>query len=587
MIHGVYANQKSFHPVVFTAGLNVFVAERTEASSVKDPRIVLGKSTLIEIIDFCLGSRTTKGSGLCIKPLSEWAFTIDITIAGNRIKATRTAESPNIVAIDGLTSGWIEQPDTDENTGRRVLSVERWRVVLGWALFGLPRTSDTHKYNPSFRSLISYFVRRGLDAYSEPFRHFRQQKTWDIQLHVGFLLGLNWEYAAQLQELKDKESALKAMSQTIQTGAMEGFLGSVGELEAERVQLEGQVKEEREAISTFRVHPQYESAQKEADNITRSIHELANQNVGDRRRLARYRDSIADEKPPSDTALDRLYQEIGLVFPDNVCRTLAEAKEFHYRIVENRKEFLAAEVDRLERQIAHRDGKIKMLTEVRASSLEILKNHGALQEMTALQEKHVEAKERLERVRNRISEIKNINSQKREVKVAKTELARVAEQDYDQRRDKWSTAVRIFNENSHALYETPGRLVINITETGYQYHVDIERSGSEGIGKMKIFCFDLMLLQIMSEQKSCVDFVVHDSTLYDGVDSRQRALALERAAEICKQTGTQYICALNSDMVPCSDFSAGFQFDKHVRLTLTDRDPTGSLLGMQYQRPEK
>ena len=585
MIHGVYANKKSFHPVEFTTGLNVIVAERAEASSVKDTRNGLGKSTLIEIIDFCLGSRTIKGSGLCVEPLSEWAFTIDLTMSGNRIKATRAVESPNIVVIDGLTAGWIEQPDTDTNTGKRVLSVERWRVVLGWAFFDLPRTSDTRKYAPSFRSLISYFVRRGLDSYSEPFRHFRQQKTWDIQLHVAFLLGLSWEYAAQSQELRDKESAVKAISQALQTGAIEGYLGSVGELEAERVQLEAQVKQEREAIATFRVYPQYESVQNEADSITRSVHELANQNVGDRRRLALYRDSLVDEKSPSDISLDRLYQEIGLVFPDNVRRTLAEAKEFHYRIVENRKAFLMGEVGRLEREIARRDEEIRKLTEERAASLEILRNHGALQEMSSLQEKHIEAKERLERVLNRISEIKNINSQKREIKVAKTELVRVAEQDYEQRRDNWSTAVRIFNENSQALYKTPGRLVIDITESGYKYHVDIERSGSEGIGRMKIFCFDLMLLETISERLDRMDFLVHDSTLYDGVDSRQRALALERAAEVCTRTGTQYICAMNSDMVPYGDFSEGFQFDKQVRLTLTDRDPRGSLLGIQYQSP--
>lgn len=587
MIHGVYANQSSFHPVEFTTGLNVVLAERTDTSTQKDTRNGLGKSTLIEIIDFCLGARVTRGKGLYIEQLEDWVFTLDITLASNRIRVTRSIKSPNRIVIDGPTSGWIEQPDIDNSTRQRLFNLDRWKTLLGWALFGLPRSDDTHKYKPSYRSLVSYFIRQGLDAYSNPFRHCRQQKTWDIQLNVGFLLGLNWEYAARWQELKDQENALNAMSQAIKTGAIEDALGSVGELEAKRIQLEGQVERESEALTSFKVHPQYESVQEEADRITAGIHELANQNVADRRLLARYRESVAGEKPPSDVSLERLYKETGLVFPEAVRRTLEEAKNFHRRIVENRKQFLETEIKRLERQILQREKKIRALTETRAASLEILRTHGALQEMTKLQERHMEIKGRLERVRARISEIKDATSRKRKIKVAKTELAQIAERDHEQRRDTWAIAVRLFNDNSQALYKTPGRLVIDIAETGYKYDVEIERSGSEGIGKMKVFCFDLMLLQFITKQKARIGFLVHDSVLCDGVDSRQRALALERASQVAKDIDAQYICALNSDMVPREDFSEGFDFDRYVRLTLTDRDPSGSLLGFQFERPGK
>ncbi len=587
MIHGVSANKPSFHPVEFTTGLNVIVAERTAASTQKDTRNGLGKSTLIEIIDFCLGSNGTKGKGLCIEPLAGWAFTIDITIAGQRVKATRATEAPKQVAIDGPTSGWIEQPDIDKTRQRRVLSVERWRQVLGWAFFGLPQSDDVHKYKPSYRSLISYFIRQGPNAYNDPFSHFPKQSTLDIQIYINFLLGLNWEYAAQWKELKDQEKALNAISEAIETGAMEGALGSVGELEAERIRLEAQVERDSGALANFKVHPQYETVQQEADRITTSIHELTNQNVTDRRRLARYKESVADEKPPTDGALERVYEETGLVFPEVVKRTLAEAKEFHRRIVENRKAFLETEIQRLEHTITQRDGQIREQTDARVSSLEILRTHGALQEMTIMQEKNLETKGHLERVRSRISEIKDNTSRKRDIRVAKEELAKLAEQDHEQRRDVWAKAVRLFNENSQALYKMPGSLVINITEAGFKYGVEIERSGSEGIGKMKVFCFDLMLLQLAPLQGRRIDSLIHDSVLYDSVDPRQRALALERAAQVTQAQGTQYICALNSDMIPREDFSDGFDFDQHVRLTLTDRDPSGSLLGIRFERPSK
>lgn len=587
MIHGIYANQPSFHPVEFTTGLNVVLAERTDASSKKDTRNGLGKSTLIEIIDFCLGSRAAKGKGLIQESLADWAFTIDMTIAGNRIKTTRAIATPNRISIEGPTANWIEQPDRDEETGERIFNWERWKILLGWALFGLPRSNDVFKYTPTYRSLISYYVRRGPDAYNDPFRHFRQQQTWDIQLNTSYLLGLNWEYAAQWQSLKDQENGIKAIDQAIKTGAMEGMVGTVGELEAQRIQLEQEVKGAESALTSFKVHPQYESIQTEADRITGELHELTNQNVADRRRLARYKESISDEKPPNLLALEKVYEESGLVFPAAVRRTLTEAKEFHERIVVNRRAFLETEIARIERAIQDRNAKIKQLTESRAASLEVLRTHGALQEMTKLQERNVEIKGRLDRVQSRIREVKELNARKRDIKVVKAELTKVAEQDYDQRREAWSEAVRLFNDHSQSLYKTPGRLVIDIGDTGYKYQVEIERSGSGGIGKMKVFCFDLMLLQLAQKTPGRVDFLVHDSILYDGVDSRQRALALERAANVTDEAGIQYICTLNSDMVPRDDFSEGFDFDQHVRLTLTDKAQSGSLLGVRFERRGK
>lgn len=587
MIHGLYANQPSFQSVEFTSGLNIVLAERTATSTRKDTRNGLGKSTLIELIDFCLGANVQTGYGLCIEPLKDWAFTLDITVAGNRVKVTRSIKSPKHFIIDGPTSGWIEQPDLDKESGQYLFSPDRWKTLLGWGFFGLPRSNDAHKHKPSYRSLVSYFVRRGLDAYDDPFRFARQQQPGNIQLNIGYLLGLNWEYASKWQELKDQEKGIKAINDAIKSGVMQGVVGSVGELEAQRVQLEEQIKHEREALDTFKVHPQYETVQLEADRVTAQIHELTNQNISDRRRLSRYKQSVSEEKSPSTAVVEKLYEEMGFVFPDAVRRTLVEAKEFHLQIVKNRKVFLETEIKRLERQMLLRSEQTKQLTDSRAVSMEVLRTHGALQEMTKLQEKHLEVKSRLESIKTRILEVKGLTSQKRDIRVAKVELTMIAEQDHEQRREVWADAIRLFNENSQALYSTPGRLVIDIAETGYKYDVEIQRSDSEGIGKMKVFCFDLMLLQFSAVQKRGMDFLIHDSALFDGVDSRQRAIALERACQVSKELGAQYICTLNSDEIPRDDFSEGFDFNQYIRLTLTDKDQSGSLLGIQFEKPRR
>ena len=587
MIHSVSANKKSFHTVTFATGLNVILADRTETSTEKDTRNGVGKSTLIKIIDFCLGSRGENGKDLLIKPLAGWAFTLEITLAGNRVKVTRSVDKHNYVVIEGGTHGWIEQPDNDQESGKRFLKVNQWRMLLGWALFDLPQPQDRLHPIPSYRSLISYMIRRGPGAYMDPFRHLPQQKTGDCQLHIAYLLGMNWEYAALWQSLKDKEQSIRAFEKAIKTGALEGVVGTEGELETRRIRLEQQTTEAKRALDSFKVHPQYESVQRDADLLTQEIHDLTNTNVTDRRLLTRYQESTREEKPPSAMSLERLYDEAGFVFSDVGKRLLNDARTFHSQIISNRRDFLEVEIKRLQQVIDERKDRIRELTDKRAEIMQVLKTHGALQEMTIMQEQFSKLQESLNSVNTNLKNMKNLKKTRRDITAAREELVQTAERDHEQRRDIWSDAVRLFNEHSQALYKSPGNLVIDVGNTGYTYKVNIERSGSEGIDKMKIFCFDLAMLHMQMKTGKGIDFIIHDTLMYDSVDARQRALAFELAHDVTNQLGGQYICTINSDMIPTEDFSEGFDFGRCVRLTLSDANPSGRLLGMSFEMPEK
>lgn len=582
MIHSVSANKSSFRRVEFKAGLNLVLADRSDTSTDKDTTNALGKSTLIEIIDFCLGNGARAGSGLCIEALKGWVFNLDITVGGNRVQVSRSTGQHGFISVSGPTTGWPIQPAMNKKLDSRGFDVKDWRHVLGWAFFGFLAKNYTAEYQPSPRSLISYFIRNQPAAYVEPFKHFGVQKTWDIQLHNAFLLGLDWTKASSWQVLKDQKQAIDALKDAIKTGAIDIQLGTLGELEAERVQLEDKVERERESLSSFKVHPQYREIQDRADALTTRIHDLTNASMVDRRRLARYSASLETEQSPEEGRLEELYREAGVSFPDAIKRTLDDARVFHRQIVENRQHFIASEMDRLRIRLSDADIEMVRLTEERAEILSMLAGQGALEELTALQERHSVTKEKLEAVKNRILQLRQMTARRDEIKVATVELRKSTEVDYEERRAIWTNALRLFSDNSEALYKVPGRLMIDISDTGYKFGVEIPGSPSEGIGKMKIFCYDLMLITFLRQRGFGLDFLIHDSTIFDGVDPRQRAHAIERAAELSERHGFQYICAINSDMVPTTDFRADFDYNQHVRLRLTDTDASGSLLGMRY-----
>lgn len=366
-------------------------------------------------------------------------------------------------------------------------------------------------------------------------------------------------------------------------GLMPDLLGSIGKLEATKIRLELQAEQEQESLESFQVHPQYRQIEERANLLTTSIHELTNANLADRRMVRFYEESTKIEKLESiDEDIQRLYHEVGLIFPEKLVHHLDEASEFHRRIVANRREFLSNEITRLGEAILDREQKIKEFVDERAKLLKVLESHGALEEFVRLQQNHIQLLSKIEDIRHRIENLKKFHQGKASLRIQTDSLQLEMLADYEDRIESRERAVSLFNANSEALYDVPGRLDLDIGKTGFKFSVDIERSTSQGIEQMKVFCYDLMLAQIWSMKCPNPGFLVHDSPIFDGVDERQKALALERAAQEAEKYNFQYICLMNSDMIPWKEFSESFDLMKYRRATFTDADVAGGLLGIRF-----
>lgn len=239
-------------------------------------------------------------------------------------------------------------------------------------------------------------------------------------------------------------------------------------------------------------------------------------------------------------------------------------------------------MERIEANILKREEQILHASNLRSVKMLVLQKHGALEEYTELQKQHQEKIAKLNNLSMRLENLKKFEQGKTSIEIEQALLEQQAKVDLAERKAQRERAVLLFNSNSKALYQAPGTLSIDFAKTGFKFNVEIERSGSHGIGNMKIFCYDLLLAQIWSAKKLGQMFLIHDSILFADVDERQKALALELAASESAQKGFQYICTLNSDSLPAKDFSKNFNLHKHVVLTLTDASDDGGLLGMRF-----
>jgi len=501
---------------------------------------------------------------------------------GQRVALTRRVDDPQRIAVNGDFRSWPVQPTWDAGVSTFFVSAADLRDNIAREFFGLGPAETGVKYSPTVGSLLGYFSRRGRDAYTSPFEHHRRQTGWDTQVNVAFLLDLNWQDAAAWQVLKDEKRVLDGLGRAVKEGILPEYLGTEGALETERVRLAEELSAQEERLAAFRVHESYREIEAEASALTERLHQLSNANFSDRNAIDLYQ-SASDEEVspgPSKDQVEGVFEELNLYFPDQVSRRFDQVAEFHRKVVANRREYLRTEIQRLEGAIRGREAEIARLDETRAGRMAVLQSHGALEEFQLLQGLTTDLRGALRDVEARIERLRELTEARRSHADKMRALEAGARQRYEELRPQRDSAIRLFNSNTEALYESPGRLIIDVTSTGFRFGVEIERARSAGVSNMKVFCFDLTLMQLWHSRSP--EFLLHDSLLYDGVDERQKALSLDLAAREADRLRWQYICTFNSDEFPTGLLPADSPACAEPILTLTDATPAGTLLGRKF-----
>ncbi len=206
-----------------------------------------------------------------------------------------------------------------------------------------------------------------------------------------------------------------------------------------------------------------------------------------------------------------------------------------------------------------------------------------MEHYTNLREEVGRAEAEIEGLRQRLETAERIESTKAELDIERARLSKALRDDIHERAEIIREAILSFEALSESLYERAGSLTVSETPNGPLFDVQIDGQRSKGITNMQIFCFDLMLSEISRKQGRGPGFLIHDSHLFDGVDERQVAKALQLCAERADASGFQYIVTMNSDALPSEGFKRGFDIRSHVLETkLTDVTETGGLFGVRF-----
>jgi len=565
MIHSIFSSLSTFKNLEFHSGLNVLIAEKSEGASNRQTRNRAGKTSLIEIVHFLTGAKIDRNSLFKAKELREVTFGMNFDLAGEAVNLERQNKNRAGFKLNG-----------------KAISAKKWREKLGQSMFGLSDSTDESR-TPTFRSMFAYFVRRASSgAFLKPEKQAAMQGTGDYQMALMYLFDLDWQVSRDWQGVRDREKTLDELKKAAKSGVFGSIIGNAAELRTQLTVAEDRLKRFKREVEHFRVHPQYRDMEAEADDFTRRLGELANENTIDHAVVRDLESALESEAPPKLTDLQSVYEEAGIALPDLVRKRYEDVRRFHESIVRNRKDYLTSELEAARLRIESRNKKKVELDERRSEIMGILKSYGALDQFTRLQSEVGRLESEVEILRQRFESAEKLEGTKSELAIERNRLLQRLRRDFTEQRERLSEAILAYEQTSEKLYEDAGSMLVDETDNGPTFRFEIQGSRSEGIKNMQIFCFDMMLMRLCAKRGIGPGFLIHDSHLFDGVDGRQIISALRVGAETADELGFQYIVTMNEDDA-FKEIEEGFDLNDYVLdVRLTDATEDGGLFGIRF-----
>jgi uncharacterized protein YydD (DUF2326 family) len=308
MIRRIWSDLPTFRTVEFTDGMNIVLADTNADSEETESTNGLGKSTLLRIIHFCLGSDLARDKTLSHSDLYGVIFSLSFASGGINFEVHRSTASSKVVSVsaDFVTGLPIEIERAGELA---VISVEEWRYALSARFLPEGRLpGEILKFSPNFRDISYYLVRLGKEAFAEPQTAFRGQSGLSRRVDTSFLLGLNWPVQRQLHILQEARKSVGAALKAVADAAQSDNDRGIGDLEADRVLLEKALAAREKEISEFNLREDYHDLEIQLQAVDLQIHELVNDNFSDGRLLAYYQESAQDR--PCSTPTSRLTSSV-------------------------------------------------------------------------------------------------------------------------------------------------------------------------------------------------------------------------------------------------------------------------------------
>jgi len=588
----LYSDQPTiFPPIPFRDGLNVVLAHIRHPKDDSKIGHCLGKTLLIDILDFCLLKQVKKDHLFRRKSemFSDFVFFLEIQLPNGRfLTIRRSAAEPTKIAFKRHEQRWRNFLDLPEPEW------DHWRETFDNAVVLLDSLLAFTPIKPwSYRKGLGYFL-RGQNDYGNVFQLSKfgtgKHEYWKPYLArvLGFddaLLTAKYEADAATEKLKNNAAELQA-EVTLKPKDFDKLRASIT---VKRDEVETKVH----ALDAFDFHGQeIELTREVAESIEADI--AANNTLlyNARHDLTQIERGLEDDIHFDLADIQRVFNEAQLTFPDQLVRDYGDLVTFNRRILTERQAALRERATTLRKEIATVEQTNASLSNRRKEILQVLGGTDSLKKFKDLQRQIDQDRANLtlmETKAERLERLLALQDDLRETKAQAGQLTADIRHMVHQGSPRYHEIQRTF---SRMIKDVLGRTALLYLDQNGEGNLDprAEFSDAEtdlhteedrGTSFRQLLCiaFDLAVL-ISYAKEPFFHFVYHDGGL-ERLQNKLKLAMLRVIRETCTTHGIQYIFSALSEDIPTQEDTENLcPTAEEIILTLDDSGDGGRLFKM-------
>lgn len=542
----IYSEPPDLFPMVeFKNGVN-FIYGSKNVNDAKESLNSIGKSTFLDLIDFCLLGSPLKNHNprlFAAKTIIEdYYISLEFLIGETTYKISRTMSDSNNIIF-----GELDQESE--------IRIENMRKILGNLIF--KRESYDGIFHPDwYRTLINFYLKIQKfkkSKFTDPIKYIQEMSEVELNYLHFYLLNIPNNLSIKIAEIRGELKKIKPAIKEIRRFVEQKYdLKNISATNSEIDKLKIDIKKIEKTIQKFELGEQYEDAEKEANKLTRKIKKLILDNHVDKKKLESYENSITIEDKISPTRISNIYKELNEHIAEKINKTLKDAVDFRKQLSKSRLKFLKSTIERTKNIVSQRQKQIKESEKKRADIFYFLSAKKAISDLT-------EAFFVLSEKRNQLSELESnsklLNDLLSEKSDYETSIKNIESKSYkfieehaDSRIDFFETMLDVYN----SIYiENKDELQFSFDINAKKHKlIDVNISVPDMFGKGKnqgrTLVYDLAVLRHNLDNDNFPKFLIHDG-IFDGVDKAQFIATCEYVNKLSSQSKIQYITTVNEE----------------------------------------
>jgi len=594
----LYSNQDAlFEPIAFNAGEraitpNVIFAEVKRKKAKESDSHNLGKSTLIELVDFLLLKEITSSDHFLDKHkerFSSFIFYLELlTHSGDYVTVRRSVADPTAISLKRSKNS------ISDIRGLADGDWDHFNMSLSSAKEALDAYLDLKMIRPfDYRTGVSYFLRTQKD-YEDYFQiqKFMQGKHRAWKPYLACVLGLNYEAVGQKYELED-ELAEKQQDRDKRIAEIDAANQDRGEL-ATRIEIaRDELAEIDNRLDGFDFHEAEEQINKRVvEAVEKRIGEITSELYDVRVDIAQLDSSLTTGVKFDLKRIKQIFDESQLLLPESVVKSYEDLLQFNQKLTRERNREIKARI----RELSEIRDKLELEHEEQSAErqrlLAILQQADTFKKYKALQSEQSQRRANISHLETQLARLDTITSIDRDIRELKTRLdatTTAIENSLEKDSPLRTGVTRYFNRYVKQILGINGEFIVSTNTSG---NIDFsiktkdvtgaDTSQDKGHSYHRMLCalFDLAVLKAM-EDSPFYHFVYHDG-IFEGLANNMKVRMLELIREVTTSKKIQYMFSIiDSDLPHRIEDDSIIRFSsEEIVLTLHDQGDQGRLFKM-------